>query len=81
MEMVISLSDMCSLSLGVKHGARCWSHSDTWSLHLCNYMPREEAGDVNQSPATQGLVGQTKELSTDAKSSRKALKSFQEWVT
>lgn len=74
------LSGMCRLFLDVRHGVRCWSHSGTWSLPPWNCTQGEEFGDVNWSPATQGLVGQTKELTTDAKSSRKSLKSFQEWV-
>lgn len=42
--------------------------------------PGEEAGVANQSSATQRLVGQTKELTIDAKGSRKSLRSFQEWM-
>lgn len=44
-------------------------------------MPGEEARDVNQSSVTQGLLGQIKELITDAKSRYKLLKRFQEWIT
>ena len=42
--------------------------------------PGGEAGVVNQSPATQRLVGQSKELTTDAKGSGKSLTSFGEWM-
>lgn len=36
----------------------------------------EEAGVVNQSPATQSLVGQSKELTTDAKGQWKVIDKF-----
>lgn len=40
----------------------------------------EEAGVVNQGPAAQRLVGQSKELTTDAKGSGKSLTGFWEWM-
>lgn len=42
--------------------------------------PGEEAGVVNQSPAAERLVGQSKELTTDARGSGKSLTGFWKWM-